>query len=81
MKFIAYRLLDSALALLLGALWRIVKTAVAAQEQTDLTGAQKQALVFSQVKIEAQQLGATLSSSLVNLGIEAALQIVRRDRA
>lgn len=80
MKTLAYRLLDTALALLLGALWRIVKTAVAAQEQSGLTGAQKQALVFSQAKAEAQQLGATLSDSLINLGIEAAVQLVRRAR-
>lgn len=79
-KTIAYRLLDTALALLLGAIWRIVKSAVSAQEDGELSGAQKQALVFAQIKAELMGIGETLSNSLINLGIEAAVQIVRRAR-
>ncbi len=77
---LAYRLLDAAIALLLGSIWRVIKAAVAAQESSTLSGPQKQALVFAQAKAEAMDLGARLSDSLVNLGIEAALQIVRRNR-
>ncbi|MFZ1325937.1 MAG: hypothetical protein WAT67_07935 [Candidatus Contendobacter sp.] len=78
MNAIAIRLLDSALALLLGAAWRIVKSAVAVQERQDLTGAQKRARAVEVIATELRMTGRALADSLVNLGIEAAVQIIRK---
>lgn len=77
MKTIALKMLDYALSLLLSSLWDIIKGAVALQERTDLTGAQKREYVFELAKREAYELGMELSESLIGLGIEAALQLLR----
>lgn len=81
MKSIAFSLLETAISWLFGAVWRVIKAAVALQEQSELTGAEKRERVFAHVKAEALAMGAVLSDSLINLGIEAAVQLVRRSTA
>lgn len=77
MKSLALFLLNRALSLFLGELWLFLKDAVATYERLDLHSAQKRAMVYEAAMIHARKVGLNLSASLVNLGIEAALQAVR----
>lgn len=63
MKSVALFLLDKALGLLLKELWAFIKESVATMERSDLN--------------RARAAGLGLSQSLINLGVEAALQVVR----
>ena len=77
MKILALFFLNRALSLLLGELWLFLKDTVATYERTDLHSAQKRAMVYEAAMSHAQKAGLDISSSLVNLGIEAAIQAVR----
>ena len=77
LKTLGLHSLNVALQLLLGALWRVVKQQAEAYELTDLSGPEKRELVFASLCKEAQVLGIDISRSLINLGIEAAVQWVR----
>ncbi len=77
MKTIALFFLNRALALLLGELWLFLKEAVATYERTDLHPVSKKAAVYESALIHARKAGTDIGASLVNLGIEAALQVVR----
>jgi hypothetical protein len=77
MKAVALFLLNRALTLFLGELWAFLKEAVATYERLDLHSAQKRAMVYEAAMSHAQKAGLDISSSLVNLGIEAAIQAVR----
>lgn len=77
MKAVALFLLNRALSLFLGELWLFLKDAVAVYERLDLHSAQKRAMVYEAAMSHAQKAGLDISSSLVNLGIEAAIQAVR----
>lgn len=69
--------LNTAMKLFLGELWLFLKDTVATYERLDLHPAQKRALVFQDVQIHARRAGEAISHSLLNLGIEAAVQAVR----
>lgn len=77
MKTIALFFLNRALNLFLGELWLFLKECVATYERLDLHSAQKRAMVAEAAMNHARKAGLDISSSLVNLGIEAALQAVR----
>lgn len=77
MKTLALFFLNRALTLFLGELWAFLKEAVATYERLDLHPAQKRAMVYQAAMNHARKAGLDISSSLVNLGIEAALQAVR----
>jgi len=77
MKTVALFFLNRALALFLGELWLFLKDAVATYERLDLHSAQKRAMVYEAAMNHVRKAGLDISSSLVNLGIEAALQAVR----
>lgn len=77
MKTIALFFLNRALSLFLGELWLFLKDAVATYERLDLHSAQKRAMVYEAAMNHARKAGLDIGSSLVNLGIEAALQAVR----
>lgn len=77
MKSIALFFLNRALALFLGELWGFLKEAVATYERTDLQPESKRAAVYESAMNHARKAGTDISASLVNLGIEAALQSVR----
>jgi len=51
---------------------------VALYERKDLTSAEKRERVADMLREEARIVGLDLADSLINLAIEAALQIVRR---
>lgn len=76
-KTTALFLLDKALGILLKELWTFIKTLVELHENTDLTGAQKRIAIAAEALNRARSAGMQLSSSLINLGVEAALQVVR----
>lgn len=76
-KTIALFLLNRALSLFLGELWLFLKDAVATYERLDLHSAQKRAMVYELAMNHARKAGLDISASLLNLGIEAALQTVR----
>lgn len=77
MKAVALWFLNRALSLFLGELWLFLKDTVATYEQIYLSPAQKRLMVYDSVMIHAQKAGLDISASLLNLGIEAALQTVR----
>lgn len=77
MKTIALFFLNRALSLFMGELWLFLKDAVATYERLDLHSAQKRAMVAEAAMNHARKAGLDIGSSLVNLGIEAALQAVR----
>lgn len=77
MKSIALFLLNRALSLLLGELWLFLKEAVSIMESTELTGPQKRFQAGEAALHHAQEAGITLGQSLINLGVEAAVQYVR----
>lgn len=77
MKSVALFILNQALSLLLGAVWNTLKIAVALHEKTDMPGEQKRTAVFEVATNELKNAGLEFSKSMINLGIEAALQIVR----
>ena len=77
MKTVALWFLNRALTLFLGELWAFLKEAVATYERLNLHPVQKRAMVYELAMNHARQAGLSLSASLVNLGIEAALQTVR----
>ncbi len=76
-KTTALFLLDKALGILLKELWAFLKTSVATMESSDLTGTQKRIAIAADALNHARSAGMELSSSLINLGVEAALQVVR----
>ncbi|MER2527918.1 MAG: hypothetical protein ABTR07_08335 [Candidatus Competibacter denitrificans] len=76
-KSLALQSLNVALRLLLGALWTVVKTAVQVMEVSEMSGAEKRERVFAIAQQEAINLGKNFSSSLINLGIEAAVQLLK----
>ena len=78
MKTIALFFLNRALSLLLGELWLFLKEAVATYERLDLHSAQKRAMVYEEAMNHAKKAGLDIAASLINLGIEAALQVVRK---
>jgi hypothetical protein len=80
MKTLALFLLNRALSLFLGELWLFLRETVATYERLDLHPAQKRAMVYELALNHARGAGLSISDSLLNLGIEAALQTVR-DRA
>ncbi len=77
MKSIALFFLNRALALFLGELWGFLKEAVAAYDRTALKPESKRAAVYESAMNLARKAGTDISASLVNLGIEAALQVAR----
>lgn len=77
MKTMALWFLNRAASILLGELWAFIKDSVATYERLDLHPAQKRALVFQDAQHHVLMAGETISSSLLNLGIEAAVQAVR----
>lgn len=77
MKTLALFFLNQALSLLLKELWTFLKTAVALYEQSDLTGPQKRIAIAAEALNRARAAGLGISESLINLGVEAALQVVR----
>ena len=81
MKSVALFLLDKALGLLLKELWAFIKESVAIMERSDLTGPQKRFQTGEAALRHAQEAGLALSQSLINLGVEAALQVVRSKAA
>ena len=76
-KTIGLTLLNRAMPLLLGELWQFLKDAVAIYADQTLPGYQKHQAVFADALNHARAAGLAISDSLLNLGIEAALQIVR----
>lgn len=80
LKKLALQALNAALQMLLGTLWRTVKQLVEVHELTDLSGAEKRERVFNSLQQEIKTLGVSLSSSLINLGIESAVQLLRKDK-
>lgn len=76
-KTIALSLLNRAMQMFLGELWAFLKDSVATYERLDLHPAQKRAMVFQDAEHHARRLGETVGASLLNLGIEAAIQAVR----
>lgn len=80
MKTIALFLLNRALSLFLGELWLFLRETVATYERLDLHPAQKRAMVYELALNHTGGAGLAISDSMLNLGIEAALQTVR-DRA
>jgi len=78
MKTLALWLLNRALALFLGELWLFLKEDVATYERLDLHSAQKRAMVYEEAMNHAKKAGLDIAASLINLGIEAALQVVRK---
>jgi len=77
MKTLALWFLNRALSLFLGELWLFLKEAVATYERLDLHSAQKRAMVYEAAMNHARKSGLDIAASLMNLGIEAALQVVR----
>jgi hypothetical protein len=79
MKPLALFLLDKALGLLLKELWAFLKNAVAVYENEAvlLSPEGKRSAIQDLAIQHAQNIGAAWSGSLINLGIEAALQHVR----
>lgn len=77
MKSVALFLLDKALGILLKELWAFLKESVSIAESTALTGPQKRAKTAEAALRHTQEAGLALSQSLINLGVEAALQVVR----
>lgn len=80
MKTLALFLLNRAMSLFLGELWLFLRETVATYERLDLHPAKKRALVYETALNHARKAGTDISTSLLNLGIEAAVQAVR-DRA
>lgn len=80
MKTLALFLLNRAMSLFLGELWLFLRETVATYERLDLHPAQKRAMVYDLALNHARKAGTDISTSLINLGIEAAVQAVR-DRA
>lgn len=80
MKSIALFLLNRAASLLLGELWLFIKTAVATLESASLTGAEKRQFIVEHALNRAKTLGVQISTALINLGIEAALQLIREQK-
>jgi hypothetical protein len=78
MKTLALFFLNRALSLLLGELWLFLKEAVATYERTDLHPVSKKAAVYESAMNHAKKAGLDIAASLMNLGIEAALQVVRK---
>ena len=78
MKTLALFFLNRALSLFLGELWLFLKEAVATYERLDLHSAQKRAMVYEEAMNHAKKAGLDIAASLINLGIEAALQVVRK---
>ena len=81
MKTIWLALLNRIMAYLCGRLWELAKEWVALYERKDLTSAEKRERVADMLREEARIVGVDLAESLINLAIEAALQIVRRKAA
>lgn len=77
MKTVALWFLNRALSLLLGELWLFLKDTVAVYENAALTGEQKKDAVILDAFMHCKKAGLDISASLLNLGIEAALQAVR----
>ncbi len=69
--------LNTAMKLFLGELWAFLKDSVATYECLDMHPAQKRAMVFQDAENHARRFGETIGASLLNLGIEAAIQAVR----
>lgn len=80
-KIIALSFLNRAMALLLGELWQFLQDSVATYADTALTGAQKRDAVMIDALGHCQIAGLAISTSLLNLGVEAAVQIMNgKDR-
>ena len=77
MKTLALFLLNRAMSLFLGELWLFLRETVATYERLDLHSAQKRAMVYEAAMNHARKAGLDIGAGLMNLGIEAALQIVR----
>ena len=75
-KTMALSLLNRALFLLIGEVWQFLKDTVKVYELTTLTGNQKRDAVVLDALEHCQSAGLAISASLLNLGIEAAVQIV-----
>lgn len=80
-KTIALTLINRAMPLLLGELWQFLKDAVAVYSDLSLPGAQKRQAVLADAINHARAAGLAISESLLNLGIEAAVQMVRAKAA
>ena len=76
-KSIGLFLLNQAASKLLPELWEFLKASVATMESSDLTGAQKRVAIAADALTRARTIGIAISDSLINLGVEAALQVVR----
>ncbi len=76
-KTIALTLLNRAMPLLIGELWQFIQDSVATYENAGLTGAQKREAVLQDAQAHCLRVGAAISDSLINLGIESAVQLVR----
>ena len=77
MKSIALFFLNRALSLFLGEMWLFLKETVAIYERTDMHSVSKKAAVYESALLHARKAGTDISASLLNLGIEAAVQAVR----
>lgn len=76
-KSAALFFLNRAMTLFLGELWQFIKDSVAVYERVDLHSAQKRAIVREDALNHLRMAGQQISESLINLGIEAAVQAVR----
>ena len=61
-------------------LWRRAQAWVALYENKELPSAEKRERVLVMLETELKTLGRTLTTSILNLVIEAAVQYVRRNR-
>ena len=59
-------------------LWRRAQSWVALYENKDIPGAEKRERVLVMLETELKTLGRTLTTSILNFVIEAAVQYVRR---
>lgn len=76
-KSIALSLLNRALSILMGELWQFLQDTVAVYMNAALTDHHKREAVIQDAFLHCQKTGQAISASLLNLGIEAAIQIVR----
>lgn len=77
MNAIALKLLDLLMNYFLGRLWIIAKSAVSIAQNMSLTSDQKRQQALELLRREAETGGVALSSSLQNLAIEAAVQLLK----
>jgi hypothetical protein len=77
MNTIALKLLDMLMSYFLGRLWIIAKAAVSVAQDMNWTSDQKRQEALKFLRNEVGTVGVALSSSLQNLAIEAAVQLLK----